>query len=146
MKQSAVMHPTQKYAWVCSFQETPSEPITSNCDQFIFDLGEERDQLREQVKMLRDALEVTHELYANSSSGYGFARPENPHNFHCDIDCCSKEEIAAHSKACDDYAAGRKVSNDSWGIGTYCDEYAPAIEALAATEPITETPTTGETE
>lgn len=56
MKQSAVMHPTQKYAWVCSFQETPSEPITSNCDQFIFDLGEERDQLREQVKMLRDVV------------------------------------------------------------------------------------------
>lgn len=56
MKQSAVMHPTQKYAWVCSFQETPSEPITSNCDQFIFDLGEERDQLRKQVKLLRDAM------------------------------------------------------------------------------------------
>jgi len=92
-------------------------------------------QLQDEVTMLeRDALEVTHELYANTSSGYGFARPENPHNFHCDIDCCSKEEIEAHSKACDDYAAGRKVSNDSWGIGTYCDEYAPAIKALAATE------------
>lgn len=95
----------------------------------------ERNQLREQVVMLRDALEVTHELYVNASSGYGFARPDNPHNFHCDIDCCSKEEIAAHSKACDDYAAGRKVSSDSWGIGTYCDEYTPAIKALADTEP-----------
>ena len=98
-------------------------------------LEKECDQLREQVALLRDALEVTHELYANASSGYGFARPDNPHNFHCDIDCCSKEEIAAHSKACDDYAAGRKVSSDSWGIGTYCDEYTPAIKALAATEP-----------
>lgn len=95
----------------------------------------ENGQLREQVAMLRDALEVTHELYVNASSGYGFARPDNPHNFHCDIDCCSKEEIAAHSKACDDYAAGRKVSSDSWGIGTYCDEYTPAIKALAATKP-----------
>jgi hypothetical protein len=83
--------------------------------------------------MLRDALEITHELYANATSGYGFARPDNPHNFHCDIECCSKEEIAAHSKACDDYAAGRKVSDDSWGIGTYCDEYEPALKALAAT-------------
>ena len=96
---------------------------------------QERDQLREQVKMLRDALEVTHELYANASSGYGFARPKNPHNFCPDINGCSKEEIAAHSKACDDYSAGRRVADESWGVGTYNDEYAPALEALAATEP-----------
>jgi hypothetical protein len=101
----------------------------------IEELEKERDQLREQVKILRDALEVTHELYANASSGYGFARPKNPHNFCPDINGCSKEEIAAHSKACDDYAAGRRVADESWGVGTYNDEYAPALEALAATEP-----------
>ena len=112
----------------------PNHIATEAADR-IEQLEAERDQLRKDVKMLRDALQITHELYTQASSGYGFAYPENPHNFHCDIDCCSKEEIAAHSKACDDYAAGRKVSNDSWGIGTYCDEYAPAIEALAATEP-----------
>jgi hypothetical protein len=84
------------------------------------------------LRQARDTLEITHELYVNASRGYGYARPENPYNFHCDIDCCSKEEIEAHSKACDDYAAGRKISDDSWGIGTYCDEYTPALEALAA--------------
>jgi hypothetical protein len=84
------------------------------------------------LRQARDTLEITHELYANASSGYGFARPDNPHNFHCDIDCCSKEEIEAHSKAYDDYAAGRKASDDSWGIGTYCDEYTPALHIIAA--------------
>jgi hypothetical protein len=84
------------------------------------------------LRQARDTLEITHELYANASSGYGFARPDNPHNFHCDIDCCSKEEIEAHSKACDDYAAGRKASDDSWGIGTYCCEYTPALHTIAA--------------
>lgn len=104
-------------------------------NEYLYVAAIERDQLREQVVMLRDVLEITHELYVQASSGYGFARPENPHNYRPDIDCCSKEEIAAHSKACDDYANGRNISGDSWGIGTYNDEYKPAIEALAATEP-----------
>ena len=95
---------------------------------------QERDQLREQVKVLRDVLQITHELYTQASSGYGFAHPENPHNYSPDFECCSEEEIAAHSKACEDYDAGRKIANDSWGTGTYCDEYAPALKALAATE------------
>ena len=83
--------------------------------------------------VLREALVVTHDLYAHASSGYGFARPDNPHNFSPDFECCSQEEIAAHSKACEDYDAGRKISNESWGIGAYCDEYAPALKALAST-------------
>lgn len=113
--------------------------IASFCMDYRIKCDEDTKRLEKQLaakdallRQAKNALEITHELYANASSGYGFARPENPHNFHCDIDCCSKEEIAAHSKACDDYAAGRKVTNESWGIGTYCDEYAPALEAIAA--------------
>ena len=83
--------------------------------------------------VLREVLVVTHDLYAHASSGYGCARPDNPHNFSPCFECCSQEEIAAHSKACEDYDAGRKISNESWGIGTYCDEYAPALQALAST-------------
>lgn len=83
--------------------------------------------------VLLEALETTHDLYAHASSGYGFARPDNPHSFSPDPEWCSPEEIAAHSKACEDYDAGRKISDESWGIGTYCDEYTPALIALAST-------------
>ena len=32
--------------------------------------------------------------------GYGFWRPENPHHFSPDVDCCTNEKIAAHAAAC----------------------------------------------
>lgn len=101
----------------------------------LYELEKQLADSQQNVAMLRDALEITHELYTQSSTGYGFARPDNPHNFYPDIDCCSKEEIEAHSKACDDYSSGRNILNCSWGIGTYLDEYVPAIKALAATAP-----------
>lgn len=89
-------------------------------------------KLRALCDQLGEALEIAHELYANASQGYGFAKPENPHNYWPDIESCSPEEIAAHSQACSDYDAGKKVKNESLGIGTYSDEYTPALEALAA--------------
>ena len=105
-------------------------------DMALDQINEQRKQieaLTAQVGVLREALQITHELYVQSSCGYGFARPDNPHNYFPDFECCSPEEIAAHSKACEDYDAGRKISGDSWGVGTYCDEYLPAIKALATT-------------
>lgn len=99
----------------------------------LYEMAERIRALEAHNAVLRDVLETMHDLYAHVSSGYGFARPDNPHNFSPDFECCSPEEIAAHSKACEDYDAGRKISNESWGIGTYCDEYAPALKALAST-------------
>ena len=84
------------------------------------------------IEQLKGILGMTHELYSQSVGGYGFYRPDNPHNFFPDPACCNQKEISAHSKACEDYAAGRPISNDSWGIGTYTDEYQPAVQALAA--------------
>jgi hypothetical protein len=35
--------------------------------------------------------------------GYGFFRPENPHDFSPDPQCCREEEIEAHKKACEEW-------------------------------------------
>lgn len=112
-----------------------AEEIEADYSALCMDRDEQAERIRAleaHNAVLREALETTHDLYAHASSGYGFARPDNPHNFSPDFECCSQEEIAAHSKACEDYDAGRKISNESWGIGTYCDEYAPALQALAS--------------
>lgn len=63
MKTVVVAHPSGKSAWCCSFPETPSENQTTQQDQFIFDLGNQIESLRQQLEtsqkrevMLRDAL------------------------------------------------------------------------------------------
>ena len=88
-------------------------------------------ELEAEVMGLRKALEITHELYAQASMGYGFAHPDNPHNFSPDFECCNADEIAAHSQACEDFDAGRPIKKGTWGVGTYTDEYAPAVELLS---------------
>lgn len=99
--------------------------------QLLLEQGKQLAASQAREQQLREALEITHDLYAQSTSGYGFYRPANPNNFYPDLDCCSHDEIAAHSKACEDYKSGRAYGNDSWGIGAYCDEYLPALDALA---------------
>ena len=37
--------------------------------------------------------------------GYGFYRPENPHDYFPDHESCRPEEIAAHKAACDAWDA-----------------------------------------
>jgi hypothetical protein len=49
MKMFVVAHPTETTIWVCSFPETPAENQTKEHDQFIFDLGKERDKLKQQL-------------------------------------------------------------------------------------------------
>ena len=45
--------------------------------------------------------------------GYGYARPEDPRDFHPDAESCSEQEIANHRKACELWdAAGGKP--DGW--------------------------------
>ena len=84
-------------------------------------------------------------------SGYGFYRPENPHNFHPDPESCSEEEIANHRAACEawdrgDYKAepgSESFHNEMgeltlhilrapWGIGRYNDIATEAADLLAA--------------
>ena len=96
-----------------------------------------KEELELENLRLRNVLRITHELYVNASVGYGFYRPDDPHNYSPDLEQVSKEEIYAHSQACEDYAAGRPIRNESWGIGTYCDEFKPAVELLS-TPPSTE--------
>jgi len=88
---------------------------------------------------------------AGSIQGYGFYRPENPHNFFPDMDSCSEEEVANHKAACEawdrgDYKApeqGGWVHNERgdavmhiltapWGIGSYSDMMPKAADLLAA--------------
>ena len=88
-------------------------------------------ELEAEVMRLRAVLKITHELYAEASMGYGFAKPDNPHNFSPDFECCSAEEIFAHSQACEDFDAGRPIKKGTWGLGTYTDEYTPAMKLLS---------------
>lgn len=75
-------------------------------------------------------------------SGYGFFRPENPHDFFPDPESCTADEIANHKAACDAYDAGTYTPDNSdgwitpdlhitkapWGIGSYTAR-DPAIVA-----------------
>ena len=86
-----------------------------------------------------------------SISGYGFYRPENPHNFFPDHESCSEEEIANHKAACEawdrgDYKAplgsesfydesgklALHITRAPWGIGSYNDMAEEAADLLAA--------------
>jgi hypothetical protein len=88
---------------------------------------------------------------AGTINGYGFYRPENPHNFSPDAESCSDEEMANHKAACEawdrgDYKApqgsesfyGEKgeltmhILRAPWGIGSYTDMSDEAADLLAA--------------
>lgn len=79
-----------------------------------------------------------------SESGYGYARPANPHDFHPDAECCTEEEIAAHKAACEAYDKGEytpergsewvgktHILRAPWGIGGYTFRDATADALLA---------------
>lgn len=88
---------------------------------------------------------------AGTIDGYGFYRPENPHNFSPDPESCSDEEMANHRAACEawdrgDYKAplgSETIRNENgefmahitrapWGIGSYTDMIPEAADLLAA--------------
>ena len=77
-------------------------------------------------------------------SGYGYARPDDPNDFHPDAEMCSESEIAAHKAACEAYGnpgyeppAGSTFGNGvhilraPWGIGSYTFR-DPKVTALLA--------------
>jgi hypothetical protein len=104
----------------------------------------EADKLAAENKVLRDALEQALPYMEAESviNGYGYYRPENPHNFHPDHEMCSEGEIANHKAACAAYNAGNycddyddgwlspnlHVTKAPWGIGSY-SEPIPELEA-----------------
>ena len=80
--------------------------------------------------------------------GYGFARPDDPNDFHPDAESCTEQEIAAHKAACEAYGKpdyvpplGSEWIGDGdtrlhilrapWGIGSYTFR-DPAIVNLLA--------------
>lgn len=88
---------------------------------------------------------------AGTISGYGFYRPENPHDFHPDPESCSDEEMNNHKAACEAWDRGEFkapeqsgwVHNEAgeavahvlrapWGIGSYTDFIPEAADLLAA--------------
>lgn len=71
--------------------------------------GDIRKSLREVADFLRERSEET---------GYGFMRPENPHDFRPDTDSCTEAEIAAHKAAC-----------NAWDRGEYQRADAPTVKA-----------------
>lgn len=87
--------------------------------------------LEQLAKEMAEALELAGEMASQSMSGYGYYRPENPHNFWPDIECCTPEEIENHSAACEDYDKGERIGNKPWGIGTYTDELPDVVKALS---------------
>ena len=89
------------------------------------------DELEQLAKEMSEALEIAGEMASQAMSGYGYYTPDNPHNFLPDIECCTPEEIANHSAACEAYDKGQKISNKPWGIGTYTDEIPDVVKALS---------------
>jgi hypothetical protein len=83
--------------------------------------------------------------------GYGFYRPENPHNFFPDHESCSDEEVANHKAACEAWDRGdykrepgseyfhgedgkliMHILRAPWGIGSYSDTIPEVADLLAA--------------
>lgn len=117
--------------------------------------GRGRDSLGRHMSILdiidfviaRTERDVTHQ-------GYGFYRPENPHDFFPDGDCCSEKEIENHRLACEAWDRGERegpvvapkgsetlvgengewlghVTRAPWGIGSYTAR-DPQIESVVA--------------
>lgn len=107
------------------------------------------------LKKLRDYVDTKSQEY-----GYGFYRPDNPHDFTPDADQCSDDEIAAHKAACEAYDKGEYTHEHSgcshegsmhilyapWGIGSYvirddeAEELIAAIDAVRQSTPTTDAP------
>lgn len=93
---------------------------------------------------------------AGTINGYGFYRPENPHDFSPDHESCTDEEVANHRAACEAWDRGdykREPGSESfyneagelslhitrapWGVGSYTDTIDEAADLLAAIDAIT---------
>ena len=79
------------------------------------------------AKQAAEALSMAEALLEQAGSGYGFARPSDPHRFSPDIAECSAEEIANHSSACGAFDKGAQIPQGSWGIGCYAGEVPKEI-------------------
>lgn len=90
----------------------------------------------EEIAMLREAVSKSLPYLQDlaETPGYGYARPENPHDFSPDAECCTEEEIAAHKAACEAFDRGEydpsadpsslsgpgvHLLRAPWGIGSY---------------------------
>lgn len=83
--------------------------------------------------------------------GYGYWRPEKPHDFTPDRESCTEEEIAAHAEACAAWDRGDYKRDESggwvtpdvhiltapWGIGTYVMRDKEAGDLIAAIDSLT---------
>ena len=81
---------------------------------------------------------------SQGESGYGFARPANPHDFSPDVECCTVEEMAAHKAACEAYDRGEytpekgdgwvtpnlHILKAPWGVGMYTFRDDRAVACL----------------
>ena len=99
---------------------------------------------RSVVERIIGALEVGNDAFSQAFGGYGYYRPDNPHNFFPDPECCTEKEIANHSAACEAYDRGTyipdhkdgwimpelHVTKAPWGIGTYTDECKEITDAI----------------
>ena len=83
------------------------------------------------LTMLQQCLPLVESMA--EETGYGFHRPDNPHDYSPDHESCSPEEIANHKAACEAFDRGEYKRDDSggwvtpnihllkapWGIGSY---------------------------
>lgn len=51
--------------------------------------------------------------------GYGEFKPDNPHDFTPDFECCTSDEIKNWVEACKEFDSGLPVTHTGWGIGSY---------------------------
>jgi hypothetical protein len=100
----------------------------------------ERDELRALLAEARGYVQQEAE-----HGGYGFARPDNPHDFFPDQESCSPEEIANHKAACEAWGRGEytpeaasgwisedvHVTRAPWGIGSYTFRDPQATSLIA---------------
>lgn len=105
------------------------------------------------LNLLRAARPFVEE--AGTIQGYGFYRPENPHNFFPDPESCLDEEMAAHKAACEAWDRGdykAPLGSEShynergeltlhilrapWGIGSYTDMRDDVADLLAAIDAV----------
>jgi hypothetical protein len=99
----------------------------------------DKEALLEAARILRERSE---------QMGYGYARPDDPHDFHPDVDSCTAAEIANHKAACDAWDNGTYVAPSGsesaydadgklvlhitrapWGIGSYTFRDPQMLEA-----------------
>ena len=99
----------------------------ANINATMSDAADRIESLEQLAKEMAEALEIAGEMASQAMFGYGCYKPDNPHNFWPDIECCTPEEIANHSAACEAYDKGERIGNKPWGIGTYTEELPDVV-------------------